>query len=774
MNRILIVILLFSGVLETKAQKNKANPEKLPYQNPALAIDLRARDLLQRMTLEEKIGQMTQISTPEINRFSDSKDKAEKFQPYLDPAKARKLIREHKIGSFLAAFAVVPEDWFAFYDGLQRIALEESRLGIPIIYGNDHVHGANYITGATIFPQPINLANTFQPEFAREMGRITALETADLGQTWNFAPLFDIGRNPYWPRQYETFGESTLLCTKMGIAYIRGLQEEQEILPYKIAATAKHFLGYSDPKTGWDRVPAVIPDQELREVFLPPFKEAIAAGVKTFMVNSGEVNGVPVHASKFLLTDLLRKELGFKGVILTDWADILQLIGQHHVAHDEREATKMALEAGIDMSMTASTTGFCTITKDLVDSGEIPESLIDSACIRILRLKFDLGLFEHPFPRKDRYKRIGASAHRAIALQAARESIVLLKNSGSVLPFSSDLNSLVLAGPGAKSKRNITGGWTIEWAGAPESRFPAEMETVYSAMTKAFPGTKIALFDSTIRNAAEETAFKKSMAESKVVVCVLGEAPYAEGRGNIVDLTLDAAQLRLLDLAIESGKPVVVVMAAGRPRLLGDRLSKIQGFIHMGLPCEQGAIALAEILTGKTNPSGKLAITYPRSPGHCLPHNAKQHETYTYAFPFGAGFGYSEMEYRDLKMTDTLLTRNKKAEISIKVRNKGQKPGKEVVMMFIKDEVRSITPPMKELKAFTKIELQPGEEKEVRFQLEPQNDFGFPAADGKWLLEEGFFEIQVGKFKKQVFLKTEGKIDPSRKFKSMTYLQEEL
>lgn len=769
--RISLLVLLSFSVLAQK--KEKKEPE-FPYKNPALPVEVRTQDLLKRMTLEEKIGQMTQISTPEINRFSQSKDKAEKFQPFLDPEKAKKLIREHKIGSFLAAFAVKPEQWYEFYNELQKIALAESRLGIPIIYGNDHVHGANYITDATIFPQPVNLGNTFNTVFASQMGRITALESGDLGQTWNFAPILDIGRNPYWPRQYETFGESTYLCGKMGAAYIRAIQEEKDIAPFKLAATAKHFLGYSDPKSGWDRVPSIIPDQELREVFLPPFREAIAAGVKTFMINSGEVNGVPVHASKALLTDLLRKELGFRGVILTDWADILQLIGQHHIAHDEQEATKMALLAGIDMSMTASTTTFCTITKDLVLNGEIPASLIDSSCARILRLKFDLGLFENPFPRKDRYQRIGSAENKAIALQAARESIVLLKNGNQILPLASTTKKVVLAGPAAKSKRNITGGWTIEWGGAPESKFPASMETIYSALHKELPRTQIVLFDSTLRSKEEQQRFESEAATADVVLCAVGEQPYAEGRGNIDDLRLDAAQIQLIEAAVRSGKPVVVIMAAGRPRILGPVSEKIQGFIHFGLACEQGGVALAEILTGKTNPSGKLCITYPSSPGHLLPYNAKQHESYKNWFPFGAGLSYTDFEYKNLKVSDTIVNRNQSIEVKVTVANKGKREGKEAVLLFLKDEVRTITPPMKELKNFDKTDLKAGEEKETRFDIVPERDFGYPSATGEWILEEGYFEIQIGPLRKRVFLKMDGGNSAGRKFKGGVYLQEEL
>jgi beta-glucosidase len=560
----------------------------------------------------------------------------------------------------------------------------------------------------------------------------------------------------------------------MGAAYISALQEEQNIKPYKLAATAKHFIGYSDPKSGFDRVPSIIPDQELREVFLPPFQESIKAGVKTFMINSGELNGVPVHASKALLTDLLRKELGFKGVILTDWADILQLIGQHHVAHDEREATKMALLAGIDMSMTASSTSFCTTTKELVESGEIPASLVDSSCARILRLKFELGLFENPFPRKDRWNRIGSLENKAIALQAAREGIVLLKNENQLLPLSPGIKKMVIAGPAANSKRNITGGWTIEWGGAPEDKFPTSMPTLFTALKKEFPGSQLALFDSNLVNSAEKQRFKAECQNAEIVICALGEAPYAEGFGNLDDLRLPESQLDILAQALETGKPVLLVMAAGRPRNIGDLHKGLKGFLHLGLPCEQGAVAFAEILSGKTNPSGKLSFSYPASVGHITAHNAKQHDSYKPLFAFGAGMGFSKFEYKELKISDSVINQNQKIKISLKVKNTGKKDGKEAVLMFLKDEVRSITPPHKELKSFTKIDLKAGEEKEVSFEIIPLRDLSFPDEKGNLVLEEGFFEIQIGKWRKRIFLKTEGKIDPQKNAKLKTYLQEEL
>ncbi len=749
------------------AQKKAQPVAKLPYQNAALPISERVDDLLSRMTLEEKIGQMTQIATTEINMVINPKNKGEKFRPYLDKEKASKMIREHHVGSFLAAFAVTPKEWFEFSNELQKVAIKESRLGIPMIYGNDHVHGANYITDATVFPQPLNLANTFNDSYASEMGRITAREISDLGQHWNFAPILDIGRNPYWPRQYETFGEAPLVCTRMGVAYIKALQEEKSVLPQKVAATAKHFIGYSDPKSGWDRVPSVLSDQELREVFLPPFREAVQAGVKTFMINSGEVNGIPVHANKKILRDLLRTELGFKGVIVSDWADILQLIGQHKVAHDEKEATKMALEAGIDMSMTASSTTFCTVTKTLVQEGLLSESIIDEATQRILALKFDLGLFENPFPRKDRLNRIGSKEHLEVALESTRESIVLLKNEG-VLPLSSSTKRILLAGPSINSKRNICGGWTIEWGGAPENAFPARQETVYSALKNQLPQVQI----DTLRDNESQLASKAASAD--VIILALGEEPYAEGNGNIDDLNLPENQQKLIIEATKTGKPVVLLMIAGRPRLPGKAAEACNAFIFAGLPGFEGGQVIAEILTGKVNPSGKLSITYPAGPGHINPHNCKAHDKPTAAFHFGHGLSYTQFSYSNLTLSDTVIHQNQSLTAKVTVTNTGKVVGKETVLWFLKDEVRTITPTLKELADYNKILLKPGESKTLEVKIVPAKNLAFPDEKGNQLMENGFHELQVGNLKKRFYFQPLGQQVKKNSGITEKYLQQDL
>ena len=764
-----ITSLLLASILAFGQKK-----EILPYKNPSLSIEARAQDLLSRMTLEEKIGQMTQIATTEINNVTDPKKKADRFQPFLSESKAADFIKNQHVGSFLASFAVLPQQWYDFSFGLQKVNMANSRLGIPIIYGNDHIHGANYVTGATIFPQPYNLAATFERKYARAMGEVTAAEISDLGQHWNFAPVLDIGRNPYWPRQYETMGEDTYLVSELGVQYIQGLQESQAAAPYKVAACAKHFLGYSDPKSGDDRAPAYIPLQDLRETFLPPFKAAIAAGVKTFMVNSGDINGEPLHASARYINGLLRKELGFDGVIVTDWADILQLVGQHHVAANEKEATRLALMAGIDMSMTATTVTFCKVTKELVEEGALPIEVIDAACLRILKLKFDLGLFENPYPRKDRFARIGSAANKALAKQAAEESIVLLQNKGALLPLP-EKTKILIAGPATASKRNLSGGWTIEWSGAPEARFPSEMPTLADAVRKAFPNAEV---DTTATlpygKLGNPQAFAAKCSKADVVILALGEEPYAEGNGNIRDLQLPADQLEMVRLAKASGKKTIGIMVAGRPRVVPDIKNQFDAFIFAGLPCEAGGTAIAQILSGVVVPSGKLSVSYPATNGHALPYNHRVHDRSNAAWLFGAGEGYTTFQYSDLQLSDSVITQNQKIKVKVTVKNTGTKAAKEAVLFYIKDETRSIAPLVKSLRGFDKALIAAGEQKTFEFEILPSRDLAFPDDAGRQRLEDGYFYALVGGLQKRFLLAPKGGAQTMGKDAPRTYLQSEL
>ncbi|MBC8084099.1 MAG: glycoside hydrolase family 3 protein, partial [Hymenobacter sp.] len=446
----------------------------------------RVTELLRKMTLEEKIGQMTQLTNATINHTGQQKDVT------LDSAKLVPFIRDYHVGSFLNGEAVPPAQWISYLSALQRIALRESRLHIPVIYGIDHMHGASYVAGAAIFPHNLNLGATFNPEFARQEARATVLESADLGHAWVFAPVLDLGVNVYWPRLYETYGEDPLVAAVMGAAFVKELQTNQDILPYRVAACAKHFLGYSDPRSGLDRTNALIPDQRLQEFFRPSFQAAVDAGIKSVMVNSGEINGEPVHSSRKILTDLLRTQMGFKGVAVTDWQDIIRLVTIQKTAPNEKEATFLCLDAGIDMAMTPYTTDFCRYVKELVAEGRLTRERIDLSAGRVLQMKDELGLFENPMPRADRLRRIGDPALKQQALEAARESVVLLKNGQGTLPLApGKVRRLLVVGPSADSRANLAGGWTLAWQGRSEAEYPKEVLTLYAALKREYPAAQV-------------------------------------------------------------------------------------------------------------------------------------------------------------------------------------------------------------------------------------------------------------------------------------------
>jgi beta-glucosidase len=710
--------------------------------------------LLSEMTIYEKIGQMTQLNITTINTTKKQRDVV------LDEEKARKLIREHHIGSFLNGEAVPAEQWFTYMDKLTRIAVEESRLNIPIIYGIDHMHGASYLKGATIFPHNLNIGNTFDTTFAWQTGRITAIESAALGHHWNFAPVLDLARTPYWPRYYETFGEDPVLSAKMGAAYVGGQQmNHKEIAPYKMASTAKHFLGYSDPKSGWDRSPAELSDQTIHEFHRPSFQAAVDAGLKTVMVNSGEINGVPVHGSRKLLTGLLREKMEFDGVILTDWADIDKMVDFHHVAPNFKEATYRAITAGIDMSMTPNDLDFNTALKELVEEGRITEERLDESVRRILKLKFDLGLFDHPYPSNEFTDLIGSKKHVSIAREAARESIVLLKNKNKVFPIKED-RKIVVTGPLADSKRALGGGWTLAWQGGHEDQYPEDMHTILSALETTF-GKKNVVHLSIKKLKKNPKLFKKH----DIVLYVGGEEPYTEFVGNITDPNLPGTQNEELAFLTDQNIKTGLILIEGRPRIIKKKvLKKLNGIIFAGLPGFEGADAVADILSGEVNPSGKLSFSYPKNVGHQVPYNHKSSDVYFFnsdeannivqeyqsisLFPFGTGLSYTTFEYSDLKLSTEKLTKNGKLKAEITITNTGDVSGKESVLWFIEDKVGYITRPVKELQHFEKIRLEPGESKTLTFTIIPENHLGYPDENGNLILETGNFELMVGDQKK--------------------------
>jgi len=733
------------------------------YNDDAASIDERVEDLLSRMTIEEKIGQMTQLNITMINNEKVQSD------VNLNADKARDLLQNYHIGSFLNGEAVPPGHWLEYINELQRIAVEETRLGIPIIYGIDHMHGASYVEGSTIFPHNINIGATFNIEHSQQNGRITALESGPLGHVWNFAPVLDLAKNPYWPRFYETYGEDPYLLSEMGRSYVEGYQADHESIPYNLAATGKHFLGYSVPRSGWDRTPVDLSMQTIHEFHRPSFQAAVDAGMKTIMVNSGEVNGVPVHASKELLTGLLRDKMGFEGVIVTDWADIGKLYNFHKTARDYDEATLQAVEAGIDMSMTPNSLAFNESLLKLVNDGKVSEDRLDESVRRILRLKFELGLFEHPYPSGNSLDEIGSDSHRSIALKAAQESMVLLKNDKNILPLSDEIKNLLIVGPSANSKRNLAGGWTLAWQGGAEDRYPESMNTITEALREEFPNTNIVTMDSIGEVSSQiRSEFKEAANNADAIIIAAGEEPYTEFVGNITDLELDGDQLELIKTVNETGKPSVLVLVAGRPRVINGVIPDTDSIIWAGLPGFEGADAIAQVISGQINPSGKLPFSYPQFVGHFITYNHKPSAAYYFdetvandivldsesdtMWEFGYGLSYTDYSYESLELSDTELLEDQQLSAKVSVTNTGDRQGIETVLWYVTDEVGRISRPVKELVHFERIELQPGETKEVTLAINPKEQLGYPDFNGESILEDGYFTIHVGTEKARFYL----------------------
>lgn len=711
----------------------------------AVSIGTNIDSLLQVMTLDEKIGQMTQMCFSTITL-----DGSKTLDLNVD--NFRQLIKQHHIGSFLSGSDSYAK-WSEFITAIQKVAVNETRLGIPLIIGIDHVHGANYIAEGTIFPHNLMLACSFDKQLIEKIAKVTAIETASVGLSWNFAPVLDVGRTPYWPRFYETFGEDTHVTAELGSAFIRAYQNVPEIAPYRLAACAKHFIGYSDPKYGYDRSPSEIPMQTLYEVFVPPFRKAFDAGVKTLMVNSGELNGEPVHGSKFLLDTLLRKQLGFEGVIVSDIKDIERIVKMHHTAATEKEATLQAVNAGIDMYMACNSYTFIQYVKELLAEGKLSMPQIDASVRRILHLKQDLGLFENPYPSKEMLEAVNVPENRKVALDAAEKSVVLLKNE-NILPIDKS-KKILLAGIGAHSKRMLNGPWSFDWLGAAEAQQPQSMLTLFEACKNTF-GEKNVNLSKTERILSDNDAkaFLKDARKSDIILLAIGEQPYSEFMGNINDLTLDADQLALVDAAISTKKPVILVLMEGRPRVITKQAAGAKAILFAGYPGIEGAQAIANILSGKSNPSGRLAFSYPMAPGHTIPYNYKPSEYNIYwkpdtlqkwLYPFGHGLSFSLFEYSDLTLSDTIVSnQSKNITASVKVKNTSKIQGTETVLWYLKDETGSLSRPVKSLKHFEKINLKPGEEKTVSFIIHPEEHLIFYNKRGETILEPGHFQITAG------------------------------
>ncbi len=728
----------------------------------------RIEALLRQMTLEEKVGQMTQLT---LEMLASGKDQA--FQ--IDPAKLEKAIVRYGVGSILNVYdqAFTVDKW---HDVIRQIqgAANKTRLKIPVIYGIDSIHGATYLQGSTLFPQEIGMAATWNPELMKRASEITAMETRAAGIPWSFSPVLDIGRNPIWPRFWETFGEDPHLATVLGVAFVRGLEGEDVSSQNHVAASLKHYMGYSFPLNGRDRTPAWIPENYLREYFLPTFAGAVHAGARTVMVNSADINGVPGHVNHHILTEILRNELGFKGFVVSDWEDIKKLVTHWRVAANEKEATKMAIMAGIDMSMVPLDYSFADILIGLIKEGAVPQSRIDEAVRRILRVKFELGLFEKPMPDPTLKSRIGSTEARQASLQAARESMTLLKNDNNLLPLSKNKKVLV-TGPTADSLISLNNGWSYVWQGSEESLYPKDRLTIRRAIEAKLgaanvthvPGTQISRrpgspSNSTPTGLESEVDINAAVAAARnadVVVLCLGEGSYTETPGNIPDLYLGEPQQKLAAAIQATGKPVVLVLVEGRPRIV-SRIADSAGAVLLAYnPGNEGGPAVADVLFGDFNPSGRLPFTYPRSPNALLMYDRPAFETESFdnagikpLFEFGSGLSYSTYSYKDLRLDKKTITKQDEIAVSVTVTNSGSRAGKEVVQLYVTDLVASLTPAGKRLKRFAKIHLEPGQSRTLSFRLR-QDDLAFIDTSNKPVVEPGEFEVSIGGLKERFTLR---------------------
>ncbi len=724
-------------------------------------LESRVEQVLKRMTLEEKVGQMTQITATAIANGLD-----------ITPA-GDSIIRTYKVGSILNTpgdIAQSPEGYDRFIEELNRISMEE--MGIPCLYGLDHIHGVTYVAGGVLFPQEINIAATFNRQHAFNMGKVTAYESRAANVPWTFSPTMDLGRNPEWPRMWESFGEDTYVNAQMAVAEVKGMQgdDPNHVGPYNIAACAKHFMGYGVPVTGQDRTPASIAASELREKHFEPFKEAIRAGALSIMVNSASNNGMPFHCNTELLTKWVKEDLCWDGMIVTDWADINNLYTRERVASSKKEAVKLAINAGIDMAMVPYECQFAIDLKELVEEGEVPMSRVDDAVRRVLRLKFRLGLFDTPDTYLADYPEFGGKAHAELAYRAAVESEVLLKNNG-ILPLKKDLR-ILLTGPNANSMRTLNGGWSYTWQGhgASKPEFTQKYNTIYEALSEKFdnltyvPGVEYHL-DGTDWQYDEDTGIKEAVRAARrceVIIACIGENSYCETPGNDVDLSLSDNQIRLVKALAATGRPLILILNEGRPRIINEIEPLASAVVDVMLPGNYGGDALAALMCGEENFSGKLPFTYPKYTNKFAVYDYKPSENqavmsgvYNYnavmdvQWPFGHGLSYTDFEYSDLKVSSVEFGADDVLKVSVDVTNTGNVAGKESVLLFSSDLYASSTPDVRRLRAFEKVDLAPGQTTTVEFEL-PAKDLAFVNYYGKWTLEAGDFILSVADQSQQV------------------------
>ncbi len=758
MKKTMIILTSFAAGLCLVSCSN--NAEKVKPAIPAdPEIEAAVEAKLAEMTLEEKVGQMTEVAIDILGHWENG-------EFVLDQDKLDNAIGKYKVGSVLNTPVVgqTPEKWQEIIGKIQEVSMKE--LGIPCVYGLDQNHGASYVMGATYLPQNINVGATFNPEIAYEAGQITAYESRAANCPWTYSPTVDLSRDPRWPRVWENYGEDPLVNAIQGSAVVRGMQgdDPNHIGPNNIAVSVKHYLGYGNPRTGKDRTPAYIPEHELKEKNFAPFKACIEAGALTIMVNSASVNGIPVHASKELLTGWLKEGLNWDGMIVTDWADINNLYTREGVAHDKKEAIEIAINAGIDMTMEPYDLEFTTLLIELVNEGRVSMDRIDDAARRVLRLKYRLGLFETPNTPFENYPDFGSEKFAQAATRAAEESEVLLKNEGGILPLKKGAKILV-TGPNANSMRCLNGGWSYTWQGHMADLFTEQYNTIYEAVCNKFGAKNVVLEQGVTyvpqggyaeENAPEIEKAVKAAANVDVILACIGENSYCETPGNLSDLALSENQRNLVKALAKTGKPIVLILNEGRPRLINDIEPLADGIIDILLPGNYGGDALANILAGDANPSAKLPYTYPRHSAALTTYDYKVSEetdtmqgAYDYnavvsvQWPFGFGLSYTTFEYSNFQCSAAEFGADTDLVFTVDVKNTGKVAGKEVVMLYSRDMVASMVPENRRLRAYEKVEIQPGETVTVTLKIKG-SDLAFVNTQGEWTLEPGDFRMQAG------------------------------
>lgn len=724
-------------------------------------LEAKVEKTLAKMTLDEKIGQMLELNLDIMGTY-DASGKWKLNETMLDTC-----ISKYKVGSLLNApgtRAATVEQWQEWIRLIQKKSMKH--IGIPDVFGLDHNHGVTYTQGGTLFPQPINIAASFNTELARTGAQVTAYESRAANCPWVYNPVTDLGRDPRWSRIWESFGEDPIVNARMAEAEIMGYQgnDHNHLSRYNVATSLKHYMGYGAPFTGKDRTPAYIAPNVLREKYFEPFKAAVQAGALTIMVNSSSINGVPVHASYEYLTQWLKKDLNWDGMIVTDWADINNLFTRERVAKDKKDAIRIAINAGIDMSMDPYSVEFCILLKQLVNEGKVSQERIDDAVRRILRLKYRIGLFDEPNTGGKGYEKFGSQEHADLALRSAEETEILLKNEG-VLPLAKG-KKILLTGPNANQMRCLNGGWSYTWQGSKAEDLAEKYNTIYEALCNKYGQENVILNQGVTYNEKgqyweeNEPQIEKAVAaaaQADVIIACVGENSYCETPGNLTDLWMSENQRNLVKTLAKTGKPIVLVLNEGRPRLIADIEPLAKAIVHIMLPGNYGGDALANLLAGDANFSAKLPYTYPKEINSLANYDYKVSEevgtmagAYNYdakvslQWPFGYGLSYTTFEYANLKVDKANFTADDTLTVTVDVKNTGSRAGKESVLLYSSDLIASIVPDNKRLRCFTKISLEPGETKTVTFTL-PAKDLAFVGADGRWTLEEGDFLLRVAR-----------------------------